>query len=68
LEPFDGLSIEENTAQDAKKTKQTNNRGKAVFELSRQPSSLWDSAYIPSALKMAKECALWDWRGLSCLD
>lgn len=66
--PFDRLSIEENTAQDAKETKQTNNRQEAVFELSRQVASLWDSAHIPPALKMAKECALGNRDGPSCLD
>ena len=46
LEPFDRLTIEQNTAQHAKKTKQTNNRTRALFELSQSsPASEFPFAF-----------------------
>jgi hypothetical protein len=46
---FDGLTIKENTAEGAKKTKQTNNRMEAVFELQQfLPASGFSSHSSPS--------------------
>lgn len=62
-EQFDELTIRENTAEDANRTKQANNRQVGLFQLLPWPPAS-SSVHIPSARKLAKECTLRDRVGL----